>query len=342
MWFLAGIFLMVLALAIHFGYILKVGVGEFLLRGYYVSSFMNRYVSNVRLWVLQPQIFAVGFGVYMVSVALTHNKLFYGKLGLSLFSIYMFLLIIEGARTPLIIVGVILLLVRHYLIKPVKLKWLITLGVLSMVLFGAIGVVRGVTAFDISKMISELQYARKTGQTHWYDPVVEMGGSVRTVNLATTLVPEKEPYWYGRSYVQSVTHIVPYLQGLLGRYLGASPSMWLTWTLFGRGAAGTGFSIAAEGYINFGLIGVFFHMFFLGVLLRRIYVWFASVIAPSRCVLFFASTGIFLFCVRGHTNTLFAPLFQIFVLGWLLKTLFGEREQVSAEQLNSSGIVAFG
>lgn len=161
MWSLVGIFLMVLALAIHFGYILKVGVGEFLLRGYYVSSFMHSYVSNVRLWVLQPYIFSLGFAIYIVSVSLRHKRLFHGKLGLSLLLVYTLLLVMEGSRTPLVTIGMILLFVRHYLIKPVRLRWLITFGVCAMVIFGAIGIVRSVTAFDISRMVSELQYARQ-------------------------------------------------------------------------------------------------------------------------------------------------------------------------------------
>ena len=153
-----------------------------------------------------------------------------------------------------------------------------------------------------------------------------MGGSVRTINLTLSLVPGTEPYWKGRTYAQSISHIVPFLQGMLTfKFYGYTPAGWLTVTLFGRGAAGTGFSIAGEGYLNFGLPGTFFHMIMIGALFRWIYVRFASMVSPGRSLLFFVSFGIFLISVRGDTNLIFAPLAHIVIISWLLKVLFGEK-----------------
>jgi hypothetical protein len=222
--------------------------------------------------------------------------------------------------------GIILLLVRHFIIKRIRLKSLIIIAVCALMVFSAIKIVRNLAAFDILKMIELLKQARETELTHWYDSLVEMGGSVRTVNLTTMLVPGRESYWYGRSYVQAVVHIIPYMSGKTLPYLGASPAAWLTYQHFGPHAAGTGFSISAEGYLNFGLPGVFIHMAIMGIILRRIYVRFATMSSPANTLIFIVAYGIFMITVRNHVNLLITPIFQIIVAAWLLKSLCGEEE----------------
>ncbi len=323
-WTIVGILLMLLALIIHIGFIFKIGIHTFLTEGYTVYIRIERYTEYYRLWRIQFQIFALGFGIYIASVALRHKRLLKGKIGITLFSIYMCLLALEGGRTQMVTHGMILLLVRHFVIKRIKLKSLIIIAVCALMAFSALKIVRNVAAFNVPKMFEELSRARKLGETHWYDSLVEMGSSVNTVNLTTMLVPENEPYWHGRSYIQAIVHIVPYLSGILGRYLGFGPSGWLTYTHFGREAAGTGFSIAAEGYLNFGLLGVFIHMACMGILLRRIYARFAATMSPASTLVFIVAYGLFMITVRNHINLLISPLVRIIVAGWLLKSFCGE------------------
>ena len=222
-----------------------------------------------------------------------------------------------------------LLLARHYLIKPVKLRWLIAIMIGSIFLFGGMRIARGATAFSVTRMVEEVRYAKKTGLTHWYDTFVETGSSVRTINMTIALVPDEYPYMYGRSYVSSTIHIIPYLQGVVRRvspFWAVTAGDLIQYTFAGPEAAGLGFAIAGEGYINFGLVGAFFHMVFIGWFLRRIYVWFASSLSPSRALVFFVSLGVFVVGVRNTTNIMFAPLAQIMVMAWLLRTVFGESE----------------
>ena len=327
-WTLAGTAIMLLALIIHLAFIFGVGIRTWLTEGYEVYIHMDRFSQYHRLWRLQFLFFSLGFGVYITSVALRHRRLFKGKFGITLFLIYSCLLALEGGRTQLVSIGMILLLVRHFIIKRIKLKSLIIIAICALIAFSAIKIVRNVAAFDVPKMIDLLKHARETEQTHWYDSLVEMGGSVRTVNLTTMLVPGREPYWYGRSYLQAIIHIFPYMSSTLGPYLGFNPSGWLTYTHFGRGAAGTGFSIATEGYLNFGLPGVFIHMAIMGILLRRIYTRFATMTSPANTLIFIVAYGIFMITVRNHIDLLVSPLTKIAVVAWLLKSLCGEEEVV--------------
>ncbi len=328
-WIFVGLLLMLFAIGITFAYVMRVGILTFIAKGSEVVVHMERYVANVRLWVLRAQIFALGLGIYIVSVALRHGRLFKGKLGITLFVVFFASLVLQGGRTSLVTVGLVLLLVRHYLIKPVKGRWIIAIMVGSMFLFGMMRTFRDVTAFSVTRIVEEVRYAKETGLTHWYDTFVETGSSVRTINLTVAIVPSEYSYLYGRTYVSSTIHIIPYLQGVVARMwpfwaIGANDLMQRTFA--GPGAAGLGFAIPAEGYVNFGLVGVFFHMAFIGWLLRRIYIWFVYSLSPSKSLVFFISLGAFMAVTRNTTNILFAPLAQAMVMGWLLKTFFGETE----------------
>ena len=325
-WTLLGLLLMVFSIAVFIAYVTLVGLDTFMAKGSAVVAHMDRYVADVRLWRLRSRIFATGFGIYIVSVALRHGRLFKGKLGITLFAIYLVSLILEGGRTGVATVAIVPIVVRHYLIKPIKLRWLLAIAVCTLFVFTAMRVVRDITVFDVAKMVEEYEYAREAGEVRWYNIFAETGSSVRTINMTTSIVPGGQPYWRGWSYFQATVHIIPYLQGRLAHILGAGPAKWLTYTIKGLDAGGLGFSIAGEGYLNFGLIGVFFHMFFLGVLLRRIYIWFASSLSASRSLVFFVSLGLFVILTRNHVDLLFQPLVQTIVLAWLLRRLLGEKQ----------------
>jgi oligosaccharide repeat unit polymerase len=344
-WTFFGLILMLAAITIFGWYVLRVGIGTFVREGSSVVAHMDKYVQDVRLWRLRSHIFALGFGIYIISVALRHGRLFDGKLGITLFVIYLMTLILQGGRTRVVTVGIVIFLARYYLVKPIKFKWLVVIVVCSIFVFTAMRVVRDVTAFDVARMTEELQYAKETGKVKWYNLFIEAGSSVSTINLTTNLVPTSYPFWHGRSYVQSFVHIVPYLQGALIYRLGVGPAQWLTILERGYDAAGTGFSIAGEGYLNFGLIGVFLHMFVIGVALRRLYVYFASCLSLTRCLVFFISLGLFIMSVRNHVDLIIAPVVQIIVISWLLTRVFGERDATELYEdrsldrmINSEGI----
>jgi oligosaccharide repeat unit polymerase len=318
-WGITGLILMATSLFITFVYLELAGIGNVIARGSNVLAEMDKYVSNTLLWTLKSQIFAMGFGIYIIAVATKYGKLFKGKLGISLFVVYFFLLIVQGGRTQVVIIGMVLLLVRHYLIKPVTLKWLILLAVIFAFVFSVMGATRGRAALDITKITAEYKYA----DTHWYDIFIETGGSVSTINKTISIIPSEEGYWHGKSYASAIVHIIPFVQGyFFPTTQGAA--QWLTYTTKGFGAAGTGFSIAGEGYLNFGLIGVLVQMLLIGAFLRRIVVWYAKDLSPSKALVFLISVGIFITIVRNNVNTLFAPIFQIWLLSVLIKFFLGE------------------
>lgn len=336
LWPVFGMALMALALVIHLTYIYLAGIGNFLAHGYHVASFMRLYVSNTLLWTWQTYFFMMGFGIYIIAVALIHRRLFAGKLGISLFLGYLILIALEGDRGPFVTIGLILLLVRHYLIKPIRFKVLAVFVVCALFVFTFIGIVRNVTSFDVSKMTEEYRYVSQTGQVQWFTPFVEMGGSVRTTNQTVALLDGEEyPRMHGITYVLSVLRIVPFLQGFYSRHFGGTtPSAWLTYVLFGgsENAAGTGFSIPTEGYLNFGMPGVIIQMMIIGVLMRKIYEKFMRSHSPVASFVFFVSLGLFMVSVRGETNLFFATIVHVIILAFLLKLVLGTHYAESEEE----------
>lgn len=325
LWIGVGLAVMTLALGIHLYYILRVGLTTFVFGGYMVAAGMSRYVSEVRFWALVPHTFCLGFAIYLVSVARIHGRLFSGKLGIGLFILYVSLAFFEGDRGPVVQTGIVLLLVRHYLVKPIRPKGLLLLFAGAMFLFSAVAVVRNVTAFNPSEMVQEYEYARQSGLVRWYSAFAEMGSSVRTVNHTVSLVPGSSPYWHGKSYLLSLARVVPLLQGKIWPYIGVtSPSLWLTFIILGPGTnTGVGFSLPAEGYLNFGLAGAFFQMAVIGFGLRRLYLAVVRSRSPVVTTTFFASIPFILVAVRGETNLFIAPIIHAAVAAWIVKMLCG-------------------
>ena len=330
-WTVLGLLLMCISLLIHLIYIHIVGLSTFLYHGYHVSSFMQEYVSDPRWWRLQPHFFALGFAFYLISTVMRKGKIAAGKLGLALFAFYLLLLIMEGGRTQIVTVGAILIFVQHYLVKPIKLRWLIVIGLLAVTLFGAIAIVRETSALDFFRAGEALMYAKQRGEVRWYAPLVEMGGSVRTINLTVNLVPEYQPFWHGKSYLQSIVHIFPFLQGLLYEKLGVGPAQWTTYTYYGYGAAGTGYSIAGEGYLNFGMVGALLNMCFMGALLAIIYAKCIKNRTPGSTLVFIVTLGIMIISVRNETNVIFAPIAQSIAMVVFLRYILPVHETIPME-----------
>lgn len=174
-------------------------------------------------------------------------------------------------------------------------------------------------------MLSELKYVHGTGETRWTDPLVEMGGSYRIANMTAYLVPDYDNYWYGRSWLSAAFHVVPFLQGFAVRqgWVKWAPSQWMTTTMFGAEAAGTGFSVAVEGYLNFGFPGAFLQLMLFGIFLRRLMIWFSRKPSPFSAFVMLACMGPTIMVIRNHVNLVTAKYAQIFVIAVILNLFLG-------------------
>lgn len=182
----------------------------------------------------------------------------------------------------------------------------------------------------------------------------EMGSTIAIVSETMKLVPEKDPYRYGMSYVRALREAVPNIlpqlrswargdllsQGVMGRDdLGKlPPSDWITFRLeplkFHSGE-GLGFSAVGEAYLNFGVPGI--------ILVFTLFGWIISRIDSTRLL---QSPRLLIFCsaafwpllrtVRNDFDNFIKPLGFIYIslLVWaLISKVLGtkpRRPEVSA------------
>ncbi len=167
-------------------------------------------------------------------------------------------LFLVGKRGEFIVTIAALIIILHK--KGFKIRLSAAFAGIALVLF-SIPVLRnirgGVQAFSDILLL---------------DPFYEMGIQIRTVSYTLQAFSEgATEFWLGQSYFDAFMRTIPNIFGLrsiVGGSAADSPSSWLTET-FNPGGAGLGNSLIAEGYLNFGIIGVIAVPFLIGYFLKR-------------------------------------------------------------------------
>lgn len=176
-------------------------------------------------------------------------------------------ILITGGRSNAVILLSLLIIMYHYLVKQFTRKWILVGGVGALLLLQVLAYVANVRTerdrnvdFDGIKIESNAAV----------DAIAEMGGTMFCQIKTMELVPSYEPYRYGKSYLYSFTTLIPNF-GFWAIHPAKKESNlgdWLTDAL-GLGY-GTGFSMCAEAYANFGYFG-FIIFFFWGWFLASVF-----------------------------------------------------------------------
>lgn len=176
--------------------------------------------------------------------------------GLMLFNILIILM--TGGRTSAVIQIALILVMHNYLVKAFSKKMIIIVGIGGFVLLSVLSY--------ISDTRAEIHRDRNSAdivfsQSSAISAINEMGGSMFCIIKTHDLVPETEDYRYGKSYLYSFTTLIPNLGfwAIHPAKKEANLGEWLSNRL--NTSYGTGFSMCAEAYINFGLFGVIIFMF---------------------------------------------------------------------------------
>jgi len=321
-WCTFGLICMIIAVVAHLSIIGYLGLAFFRQYGYRIFQDVEKYSGSFLLaliWRYALHLMAIGLVVYTVSSALRHGKLFKSKLALGLVVMYFSLVLMEGDRGPLVQLGAPILIVRHYFVKPIRIRYLLVMAIIVLILFTAMALVR-IIVFEPAKMLEEYKYKRAAGFATWISPFVEMGHSFLVVNITAHEVPSAEPYWLGASWRDATTHIVPFLQGfLLRRGFGTwPPSAWITTTYYGTEAAGRAFTVAAEGYLNFSYPGVIIELMFFGIFIRWLTMRFSRNPSPMWGIIMIGCIGISIMTIRNQVSIMFAPCVRVIVVAALL------------------------
>ncbi len=172
-----------------------------------------------------------------------------------------FVLLMTGGRTEAVIMLSLLMIIHNYLVKPFAKKTIVLLligSVFFLSILATIAETRTTSNRDVSLMTSS--ESNKTNGA--VNAISEMGWSMFCLIQTESLVPRTEDFRYGTTYLYSTTSIIPNL-GFWAEHpakKGANMSNWLSDKL--NTSFGTGFSMCAEAYLNFGYLGGFIMLLF--------------------------------------------------------------------------------
>lgn len=172
-----------------------------------------------------------------------------------------------GGRTNAVIILAILMVMYNYLVKRFTKKWLIASMVGGFFLLQILSAVANIRNEGLSNVGKEgLQIEDNAA----VEAIAEMGGTMFCQIKTMELVPSHYPYRYGKSYIYAFTTLIPNV-GFWKVHPAKKESNlgeWLTDAL-GLGY-GTGFSMCAEAYANFGYM-CFLVFFFWGWFLSSVF-----------------------------------------------------------------------
>lgn len=188
------------------------------------------------------------------------------------------IMLIGGGRSgAVVIIGLLLILHNFLICKYNKRKTLIIVicGLILTCLLAFISHIRS----DANRSLGTMQV--NIEKNLLTDAVAEMGSTMFCLIKSQDIIPNDEPYRYGKTYLYSLTTIIPNLGfwKVHPAKLESNMSEWLTEKL--NLNYGSGFSMCAETYVNFGNFGVLVFIIF-GVIIGKIFTLFEKNIYENK------------------------------------------------------------
>lgn len=229
-------------------------------------------------------------------IAYRHNKRVRKFLTAIILGVAVAYLIIGGRSNAVILLGLLVILYQ-YLVRPFSKKVLLV-GLIGAFFFLQVLSYIANTRNDVSASSSS---AVELSDNAAVEAISEMGWSQFCLIKSMQFVPSQEDFRYGKSYIFAFTSIIPNL-GFWPIHPAKKESNlgdWLTDTL--GTTFGTGFSMCAEAWVNFGIFG--FLIFYLwGALLGSLFGRIERVIADEDIALLVFLLILFWFCLKIPRN----------------------------------------
>lgn len=235
------------------------------------------------------------FEVVVVAIIIqnTRNLFIFGKTNISfknflleqgwiiniLIVIYLLSVILSGDRGPIMFFG--LVLVGNYLFltkRKIRLLRFIIFVFFGSFLISSLGEVRALNSYfsftEKLNIVIENKNENRFTTKSFFSTTQELATSVRCLHYSVYYVPKRHEFLLGRFQFQQVTSTVPFFSKFNNiifsdnhfKYNG-SPD-FITWLNQGEFTySGTGTSIVADFYLDFGLFGVVIGMFFFGFII---------------------------------------------------------------------------
>ncbi len=217
-------------------------------------------------------------------------------------------ILITGGRTNAVILIALYILLFHYNIRTINKKELILIIAGGVCLLSILSNIR-ISRDDLYSRALESSPQISTNSAA--DAVGEMGSSIFCLVKTMEYVPDHEEYRYGRSYLFAFTTLIPNLGfwEIHPARKEANLGDWLTNLLSLN--YGTGFSMCAEAYINFGKACWLFMLVF-GYVMAKLLGMADMAILRDNAPLFIFSIIIFWFCLSLPRNSFIILVRPIF------------------------------
>jgi len=304
-----------------------------------VASFggLSNYIKigyGPQRYVIMREVLAFGSGLELIGISavllmfITYKEqrriLFVVSLLGFLFFITVTLLI--GQRRYIVYVVLMAFIFFNYGVSHIKLRWVLLVAVVGYLFFFIYGHTRGICAKLglITGIVETLNFAVK--RPYLLLPFV--GGEFIPPSkvIVEVLMDNSFQFKYGASYLVGLIRILP----RVGRLWPEALRTLSEWRLdnYYPGLKKTGVSFVfftvGEGFVNFGYLGAFVHMFVYGLVARLIYLYYQRN-SHEVFALFLYAAGFSLLLFEGiHaefcqvfwyvTHIYFGPLFLIIIL----------------------------
>ena len=230
--------------------------------------------------------------------------------------------------------GLVLATFYNFAIAPIRFVKAAPIAALCFLALNVMGLARGSNYQSIDDFLESFSKGAAAaqneigGQGLFYTLTVgEFVVPFESLPQMMSLVDNKEPLWFGMSYLQAPIYLIP------SAIFPDRPVPLATWYMtrvFGAGEKlneGRQFFFLAEAYLNFGAFGALTLGLAWGVLWGALHQWLRSRGAGLASVLVYAVTVGFMFrCIAGDASSLVAGITQKslapVVLGILIMTGF--------------------
>lgn len=252
---------------------------------FYKFGGIGRYFSISRFDLYKEKrddnlgIFTVGFDFIKLLIVLLYTKVLFirkfyiaeygkNKMILIIILILIFSGVVMGAgdRRPIVGLLISLMFVRSFFGK-IKEKYLFLIGTPFLLVMQLFTYLRHLITTP-EKMLVHLQ---NNYTSDWLDISKGEAGNPYLVFHTLMTNTEKWDYFFGSTYIYNFSLLFP---GFIMPFRYEGIANWFARIFFPETFAkggGYGFNIAAEGYINFGLVGIIISALFIGILAN--YLW---------------------------------------------------------------------
>ena len=268
-WFLVGKVALWMGLLLVIAFIFQFGVGNLINRRYGFDLFYSGQYDT-GLFTMGKLLFSTGAVIFATELWLRKRLspgLLFGVLALFAYSVIIF--VFFGVRSWLMIDVILpLLLSFHYLYKKVSFRWGMIFLVVVLTVSLIMEIARPASQRSLDAFQDELSYQLATGDYSLWDLTARQYQSYTRVIQEMSLVPLEKNYQGGSTLLFGFLASIPEL----GKYIVPrgyeSPDRWLAsivepWMY--NNNEGIGYSMVAEAYINFGIVGGMIFILFIGI-----------------------------------------------------------------------------